>query len=65
MNYDHTTREESILSVGDRVRAVKSDTSGKIIRIHFDSGEIVVMDDHHGAEHRYPPQDIRKVTTHG
>jgi hypothetical protein len=55
--------EANILSVGDRVRVVNSGTSGKVIRIHFDSGEIVVMDDHHGAEHRYPPQDIRKVTT--
>tara|TARA_B100000586_G_scaffold269643_1_gene249207 strand:- start:382 stop:555 length:174 start_codon:yes stop_codon:yes gene_type:complete len=53
--------EANILSVGDRVKVADRDLYGKVIRIHFDSGEIVVMYDRNGAEHRHQPQNIEKV----
>ncbi len=60
--------EANILSVGDRVKVANDNCCdkvrylyGKVIRIHFDSGEIVVMYDRNGAEHRHHPQNIEKV----
>ena len=53
--------EANILSVGDRVKVADRDLYGKGIRIHYDSGEIVVMYDRNGAEHRHQTGTIEKV----
>ena len=59
--------EANILSVGDRVKVANKDPRtatdlyGKVIRIHYDSGEIVVMYDRNGAEHRHQTGTIEKV----
>jgi len=55
--------EANILSVGDRVKVADRDLYGKVIRIHYDSGEVIVMYDRNGSEHRHQPQHIEKVTT--
>jgi frataxin-like iron-binding protein CyaY len=64
MNFDTPVEkiEESILSVGDRVAVIYDDLDyhGKVIRIDFGSGEVVVMNDLNGQEHRHQPQNIRK-----
>ena len=53
--------EMSILSVGDRVNVINKGIKGKVVRIHFDKGDIVVMDDHHGAEHLCKPQYLERI----
>ena len=55
--------EESILSVGDRVKVdnpVWQSSPGKVVRLHH-TGEIVVRHDSNGAEHHHSPQDIKKA----
>jgi len=44
------------LEVGDRVKVIGQDIVGTVLRVHYDTNEVVIQDDH--SEYEQPDDEL-------